>query len=534
MNNSAESIWKEYQKAIDYKSTILLFDNVETNRNFYLGKQWEGVNAPNIEKPVINIQKKFVDYATSMIISDDIAVSCDVDESIEQTTRDALNYITSSLINQVFEQTKFKKKTRKFIKDAAVTGDGFFYWYFDPNKNKKGKYKGGIALEHIESTNICFGNPAEIDVDRQPYILVITKLPTEEVKELAKSYGVAEENLNQIKKDGLDYNQVQSSARSIVDYTTVITKFFKKDDTVWCIKSVQDIVIKDEWDTKTQLYPIAHMPWIQVENSYHGTSPLTETRQNQIMINKYYMMLNQFVKLLAFPKIVYDRTKIKEWNNRIGQALGIDGDPNQAFVSSTPTIQLSATVINLIQDLIDKTKESLGIYDVALGNVKPDNTSAIIALQKTASQPLEFQRLEYLQVVEDSVRIIIDIMSAYYGTRELPYKTKDGNGVIAFNFSDLDYNEFGMNVEVGQAAYWSEVTQIQTLDNMYKMQIIPDAITYLEQLPNGILKNKAEIIESIKKVVQEQKDEQMAMMMVQQAQAQQVPQGTPQNEMQMV
>lgn len=517
MNNTPENIWKEYQKCIDYKSAIELFDNVEMNRNFYIGKQWEGVNAPNIEKPVINIMSKFVDYATSMIISDDIAVSCDIDESVEENTRNAIEYITSNLINQVFEQTKFKRKTRKFIKDAAITGDGFFYWYYDPKKNPRGKYKGGICLEHIESTNIGFGNPAEIEVEKQPYIIIINKLPTEEVKEMAKKYGVSEEDLGQIKKDGIDYNQTQSSARAIVDYTTVITKFFKQNDTVWAIKTVQDLVIREEWDTQTQLYPIAHMPWIQVENSYHGVSKLTEVRQNQIMINKYYMMLNQFIKLMAFPKIVYDRTKIKEWNNKIGSALGVDGDPNQAFVSSTPTVQLSAQVITLIQDLIEKTKEGLGIYDVALGNARPDNTSAIIALQKTASQPLEFQRLEYLQVTEDSVRIIIDIMSAFFGTRDLPYETKDGKGILPFNFKDLDFNEFGMNVEVGQAAYWAEITQIQTLDNMFNMKIIPDAITYLEQLPNGILKDKGEIIAAIKRIVQEQQDEALAMQMMQQA-----------------
>jgi transcription termination factor NusB len=527
INNTAEAIWKEYQKIVDYKSTIELFEDVESNHNFYLGKQWEGVNAPNIEKPVINILKKFVDYAVSMIISDDIAVSCDLDDSIEENTRDAFEFITTNLVDKVFEQTKFKKKTRKFVKDAAITGDAFFYWYYDPNKNKKGKYKGGIGLDIIESTNVGFGNPAEIEVDKQPYIIVITKLPTDEVKEMAKEYGLEEYDISKIKKDGVDYNQVQASARAIVDYTTVLTKFFKKDDTVWAVKSVQDVVIKEEWDTKAQLYPIAHMTWIQVENSYHGRSPLTETRQNQIMINKYYMMLNQFIKLMAFPKIVYDRTKIKEWNNKIGSALGVDGDPNQSFVSSTPTVQLSAQVITLIQDLIEKTKESLGIYDVVLGNVKPENTSAIIALQKTASQPLEFQRLEYLQVVEDSVRIIIDLMSAFYGTRELPYETKDGKGVIPFNFKDLDYNEFGMNVEVGQAAYWSEITQIQSLDNMFDRKIIPDAITYLEQLPNGILKNKNDIIAAIKQYVQEQQDEALAMQMVQQSQQGMIP-----NEMQ--
>ena len=110
-------------------------------------------------------------------------------------------------------------------------------------------------------------------------------------------------------------------------------------------------------------------------------------------------------------------------------------------------------------------------------------------------------------------------MSAYFGVRELPIRTEEGMGMIKFDFSDLDFDEVNMNVEVGQASYWSEITQIQTLDNMYAQQIIPDPITYLKQLPNGLLKNKQDIIDAIQVKIladQEMQDMQMAMQMVNQ------------------
>ena len=526
-----DAIWKEYDKVVSYKSTINLYDNVDMNRNFYNGNQWEGLNAPSIDKPVINLFKRTVDYYASMIISDDIAVSCEIPNDIEENTRIALEYITNELIERVLEQTKFRKMTRKFIKNTAIDGDAFLYWRYDPNANRKGKYKGGIKLELLENLNVGFGDPTDRVVDNQPYIIVIQKLPLETVKKMAKNEGVSESDINLITVDGFDYNQQESDAHAVQNYCTLLTKFWKEEGTVWTTITTKEVVIKKPYDTKLSLYPITYQSWTEVIRSYHGISPLTETRPNQIMINKYFMMLNEFVKKLAFPKLLFDQTKIDKWDNRIG-ALGVNGNPNEAIAVSTPSVQLSAQFIQFVDMYIEKTKEAMGIYDVALGNANPVNTSAIIALQKTASQPLEFQRLEYLQVVEDSVRIIVDIMSAYYGTREVPFKTEQGEGVLKFDFKDLDYYEFNLTVEVGQASYWSEITQIQTLDNMYAQQIIPDAITYLKQLPNGLLKNKQDIIDAIQQKIQaeqEMQDMQMAMQMVNQNRAMQapVPEGMP-------
>ena len=520
-------IWKEYDKVMSYKTAINLYDNVDMNRNFYNGNQWDGLNAPSIDKPVINLFKRTVDYYASMIISDDIAVSCEMPDDIDEQTRTALEYVTNDMIERVFEQTKLRKMTRKFIKNTAIDGDSFLYWRYEPNMNRKGKYKGGIKLELLENLNVGFGDPTDRNVDNQPYIIVIQKLPIDRVKEMARGLGVTDAELDMITADGFDYNQQESDAHAVQKYATVLTKFWKEDGMVWYTVTTKDIVMTKPTNTKLHLYPITYMSWIEVIRSYHGISPLTETRPNQIMINKYFMMLNEFVKKMAFPKLLFDLSKIDKWDNKIG-ALGVNGNPNEAVASTTPTVQLSAQVIQFIETYIEKTKEAMGIYDVALGNARPENTSAIIALQKTASQPLEFQRLEYLQVIEESVRIIVDIMSAYYGTREIPVRTEDGMGMIKFDFSDLDFDEMNMNVEVGQASYWSEITQIQTLDNMYAQQIIPDPITYLKQLPNGLLKNKQDIIDAIQANMlaqQEQQDMELAMQMVNQKMA--VPQGTP-------
>lgn len=505
-----DEIWKEYQRGIDFKSQLNIYDNVEYNQNFYNGKQWEGVNAPDIEKPVINIVKQYVDYAVSMLVSDDLGVTCDLPDDLDDMTKQAIEFITTQGIEDVFEITKFKQRTRAFIKDACLNGDAFFHWWYNTNKNKKGKYKGAIDLEIVDNTNIVFGNPAEPNEQAQPYILVISKIPTNEVKKMVKP-----EEANLVLSDNEELNTNVSVSRSVVDYTTVIVKLYKEGDEVWFTKVTKAVVIQEPINLKQELFPIVRMPWKEIKNSYHGISPVTEIRPNQIMINKYYMMLNEFVKKMSFPKLLFDQTKIERWSNKV-EAIGVNGDPREAIAVSSPTASLDQQIIQYIDNLIQKTRETLGIYDVALGNVQPDNTSAIIALQKTASQPLELQKLDYMQVVENSVRIIIDIMRAFYGKRDVPFKTDQGNGIIPFDYKDIRFDDFGMTIEVGSAAYWSEVTQVQTLDNMFRAQIIPDAITYLEQLPSGIVKNRGEIIDAIRmknQQAQMMQDQQLAMQM---------------------
>ena len=37
---TAESVWKEYRRGVDYNNRIGLYDQVRTNENFFLGRQW--------------------------------------------------------------------------------------------------------------------------------------------------------------------------------------------------------------------------------------------------------------------------------------------------------------------------------------------------------------------------------------------------------------------------------------------------------------------------------------------------------------
>lgn len=508
-------VWSEYQTGIDYLTTIEIYETVELNQKFINGDQWGGVNAPDIEKPVVNILAPAVEWYNAMLVSDDIAITCDLDEK-DTLNKQAMESIVIKSVEDVFEQTKYKPKLRTFCRNASIDGGSYKHWWYNTEKNTDQTYKGCVDIEILDNVNVIFGNPAEPDEQKQPYIIIVAKLPTEQVKEMAKKHA------DEINSNEDDLTNLEQDARSTTKYTTVLTRFWKEKGVVHFSKSTQNVMLKDDTSLNIKMYPITKMNWKTLKNAYQGVSKITEVIPNQIMVNKAYMMMNEFTKKMAFPKIVYNKQLINGWSNKV-ESLGVDGDPRDAVVSVTPTVSFNDQLLVYVDKLIAETKQTLGLQDVSLGNVNPDNTSAIIALQKTAAQPLELQRLELFTSIENDVRIIVELMAANYGVRPVPIQTEAGNGEIKFDYKDLKWETFKMNVEVGQAYYWSNVTQVQTLDNMYRNGIIPNAITYLEQLPNGTVKNRQEIIEAIKEQQQLVQQQQMA-----QAQPQQVaPHGLP-------
>jgi len=251
-------------------------------------------------------------------------------------------------------------------------------------------------------------------------------------------------------------------------------------------------VLRPKTDLEYDRYPVSFMSWEREGRSYHGVSPLTGKRPNQIFVNKLYAMAMEYAKNMAFPKLLYNKTKIPKWDGSPGKAIAVNGDPREALFASFPAADMSVQALNLANATIVQTKEMMGAYDAALGNVNPTNTSAIIAVQQAASMPLDLQRLDFYQFVEDTLRIWLAIMEKDYGLRAV------GDQEVLFDFGRLGEFAPSLMVEVGPAAYWSEIRQIQSLDNLLHNQIIPDAETYLESMPDGYIRGKRNILEKVK------------------------------------
>lgn len=491
-----QKIWDEYLSGENYHQQIKLHETVKRNEQFYNGEQWEGVNAPDLEKPVINIFKRAVTYMGSQIISDDIGISLEpFAEDSENSTKCS---ILTDQINRVVEITKAKSKNREVVRDAAVSGDGAFYAWFNPEKGKNGE----IEIEVIDNEKVLFVNPFEHDVQKQRSIIIVKRMMLEDVKERAKAFGVPESDINMIQPDErTNYSSEKEDADKKL--VTVLLRFWKENGAVCFSESTEDIFIRKPTQTKAKLFPVAWMPWEKRKDSYHGVSVMTPYITNQIYVNKMWALAMVYSSKMAWPQRFYDATKIRgNLTNKVGQAIGVAGDPKSAIWFDSPAGNMSAQVLELVDRTIQYTRESMGVTDAALGEVRPDNTSAIVAAAEQTAAPLIFQKLSNHQLWEDLVHILLDIIEEYYGLREIYVEVDDGTGnriktKTDFDFSTIDYESFNINVNIGAATYWSQLMQVQTMDAFFSSGIIDDAILYLEHIPDEYISGKDKLIQEL-------------------------------------
>ena len=153
---SPTAIWKKYERDRDYKRSIGLYDRVRRNEAFYLGRQWEGLRVQSLDPLIFNVLRRCVNLFVSMLVSDDVAVRAqpfDMDKDGRQTA-----HVLERAFASAIERSGVKALGRPLLKNACVDGDACFYMHFDPALETGQAVKGDIAVELIDSTNICFGN----------------------------------------------------------------------------------------------------------------------------------------------------------------------------------------------------------------------------------------------------------------------------------------------------------------------------------------------------------------------------------------
>lgn len=501
---TAESIWKAYCKCNDYNDSINdgigLTETVKQNENFYIGRQWEGVTAPDIDKTTFNIIKRVVNYLIAMIIADDIAVQLTPFVRTESSQTECK--IIKTEIERIFEKTKTKTRLREVLRNCAVDGDGCLYAFWDNSRNDP-------KLEVVDNTKLLFGNPFEREADEQPYIILVKRHKIDVLKEQLEAEGMEKSKIESIHGDeGTEYYGEDTDASG--DIVTELVYMWREKGTVHFMRTTKDLILKEDTDTGYRHYPVGWMNWDTIKNSYHGQSPITGLIPNQVYVNKLLAMSLEHEKRMAFPKIFYDMTKIRNWSNKIGQAIGVVGDVNSAAMDVTKTADVNGMVTVLVDKVVDYTKDFMGANDAALGNVNPENTSAIIAVQKAATAPLELQRQGFYQFVEDIVKILIEMMRVNYGVREVSFTDDDGNDITAqVDFGKIQYDRMQLNIDIGGGGYFNEITQVSTMDKLLQNGIITDPIAYLDAIPDKYIFNKHAVMAKMKQAQMAQMQQQV-------------------------
>jgi hypothetical protein len=190
---------------------------------------------------------------------------------------------------------------------------------------------------------------------------------------------------------------------------------------------------------------------------------------------------------------------------------------------------MSNQIVMAIDKVMEYTKECLGATDAQMGNLRLDNTSALMVLQSSSEVPLENPRAILHEWMENVGEILLDMMGTYYGKRPLvrvrdfqePLTDPSGAPIIdpatgqmkmqtvkrkvmeEFDFSQLKHLWLNVSVEVGATTRFSEIAMVQTLDNLRRDGTL-EIIDYLERIPDRLIPRKQELIEAIRARMTEQ------------------------------
>lgn len=505
-DNSPAAIWRLYERGQDYKRSLGLYDRVRQNEDFFQGRQWEGLRVNTLDPLIFNVIRRCVNLFISMLVSDDVSVA------VAPFARGTQDETTGAVLREAYaaaiERSGVKRLGRQLLRNACVDGDGCFYLHFDPALETGQSAKGDIAVECIDNTNIYFGNTATDAVERQPYIIIAMRRAVDEVKCEALACGRPAAELNAILPDDEGENQTPFPADR---HVTVLLTMRKVEGGIAFCKTTRFATVMPVRVLPYQRYPVAYMSWSRGKNSCHGVSPVTEVIPNQIAINKLYSMYVQCIKQVAFPKIIFDMTRFPNgYSSDIGRAVGVRGNPNDAILSAYKAPDISGQVLPLLQRMMTDTMELMGASDAALGTVVPNNTSAIVAVQKATAAPLELVKMEFYRFIEDWARVFLDLMGAHYGVRGVQITDEDGTErTVQYDFSKLAGQHMSLNVEVGASSYWSETMQTVTNDHLLETGVITDPLLYLENIPDQQVRGKHTLMRALRKAQErkEQEDE---------------------------
>lgn len=523
-----------YQKGLAYNERIDLPKTVKHNENFFIGKQWEGVESNGLPTPQINILKRVTQYVIAVITSDNIKVNASLMANLPgKSEQKLMTQVVNSEFDAIFERNKLPYMVKEFARNAAVDGDGCIHAYFDPTAETGQPVKGQIKHELIENTRVFFGNPADRTVQDQPYIIIGQRIPVRKVKLKAKNNKI--KDWDTIQSEDEDDNHVDA-AKWTDGNATLLTMYWKDDETghVWCYQYTKQCSVREPWDTGLTLYPLVWLNWDYVADSYHGFGMITPLIPNQIFINKSYAMSMLAMMKDAGGKVIYDKTRIKQWDNRVGGAIGINGGDVNGVAKVLETPQMNPQVAQYIQLTTEETEKSQGATAVAMGDTRPDNTSAIVALTRAAQTPHDITKHNIYNAIEDLARIDLEMMGVNYGKRYVDRPATATERMLAeiaqqadpdidipamvpdeFDFSILKDHAFMIKLDVGASSYYSEMAATKTLENLLMNNFITP-VQFLERISDDNMPERIALIEDLKNA-------QEAVQMAQQAAPQQMP-----------
>ncbi len=448
--------WRRYEKGRDYLDTKNLVNRMNTCWNFFVGKQWEGVEADGEELPFLNYIHPNVMRKVTTIYTNRMAVNySDMDGRTDmQPAYERL----SQMFSAKWEKANEDVLCRKSVKHGCIVGDGLQYF---PTGDVE-------DVQILLNTDILYGDESEPNIQRQPYIIIQERRSVEEVKELARQNGIPEEEIALIRPDSDtdrllgNIDEVEAADSTDSMKVTMITHFEKKReavteavwedteenvragrliqvgerDVVYVARCTRQAMVEYERPIKGEpspidmangrqgralsLYPIIKFSWEEFPNDARGVSQVEGLIPNQILINKTLARRSMTTKNTAYPRMAYDSTMVAN-----PEALMEVGMPIEVTSGGVQSVSQAVAYLNpaqsndepkrLTDDLLEITQELSGSGDTTMGNIDLQRVaaSAIVAVNDQA-QSMHDDTVANLQLfVEDMANLWVELWQVF-------------------------------------------------------------------------------------------------------------------------
>lgn len=520
MKLQPSEIFSEYENGVQHKASMGkngLFEQNKINERFFIGDQWHGAKCGN-DRPLVryNVVKRIGDYKMSQILSNPITVDFTADGVPKQSKVENLKVLPDGKVNDseinslmlafgkyfdvTAERLDFETLQEKILRNAYITGSGVLYTYWKPDlktglfadDKKTSEIKGDICCEVLDIDDIYFGDEYIEDIQSQPYIIISSSIPVSDALKEARINGAGISDLREIENRAVD-GKVQ-----------VLTKLFKeyKNDSSYTIKGIkvcENAVIRPVFDTFLRLYPLSLFKWERRNNSPYGESEITYIIPNQIAINRMITANVWSAMTTGMPiMLVNGDTVTQKITNEPGQIIKVYGSNEDVTGAvkylAPPTF--SQEYDASIKALIENTLTQSGANEVALGDHRADNNSALRTMREASLMPLIITKNRFYAFVEDTARIWADFWITRYGKRSLRINNFADSWYMPFDADRYKNLVLNARVHVSAGVHYGEGERIDTLFNLFEKGVI-DKKQLVSRLPDGIISDKNQLLNEI-------------------------------------
>ena len=503
-------VWDRYQHGIAHLNKFGIISETEQAYRFFDGDQWYGVQAGGEKLPIFNVIKPIVQYKVAVVAQNNLEIvyrpagAVDEEYDLLSATCEALNKQASI----TWERLKLTRRMWDDIRNAAICGDAYRYFYWD-------SVKECIATEGIDRNNILFGDEQSPNIQEQPYIIIAQRRPVSVVREEAAACGASKDVIDAIVSDNDTVNQIGVQSRVEVntgeDGKCISLVCFERVDGVMRVTRSTRNVMYDERDIPgMKLYPIANLIWSHVKGSARGIGEVKPIVANQIEINKTLYRITQAAKIYSLPRLVYNENlENPEDLEKVGAPLKVSGGNVQKLSEIVDYLRpqsLSGDTRNLLDTYLTVTKDLAGASDAAVGNINPEQASgtAILAVKRSSEMPISDSIEAYKQYIEDIALVVFDLLRTYsVNGLDTVWDVVDEQGAPAMTMINTPLRELQMlnvdvRIEVSPSNPYDKFAQERSLENLLGAKLITFE-EYVAALPDDAVMPKAKLADILEK-----------------------------------